>query len=233
MDRDILDAPRYCTADTARLVGLSPGQVRRYLRGYTYKNKATNGTAQMRQRAAVTRHSRRDSGETYASFLDLVDLLVVRRFLERRFSLQQIRRFIEDVWSWSDSTHIANERFFTLDKSAFVGLISASGTCLQELGKGGQTSLLKEIHVDGMKIEFETRSGLALRWFPTGKSGLVMVDPRVSFGRPVLKTLHIPTSAIYDLFIGENKDAAAVGRWYRIDQSDVEAAVDYEHRLVA
>ena len=230
---DTLDAPRYCCADAARLVGLSPGQVRRYLRGYTYKSRNAQGGLEARQRPALTRPHKAGADEPYASFLDLADLLIVRKLLDRRFTLHAIRGFIEDVWRLTESTHVANERFYTLDRSAFIQLVPTSGAAVQELGKAGQLSLFREYQLDRLNLEFEARSGLALRWFPSGKRGKVMLDPHISFGRPVLTSANIPTYSIYDLYLGENKDAAAVARWYDISQRDVEAALEYQRRLAA
>ena len=228
----LLEAPRYCCADAARLVGLSSGQVRRYLRGYTYKRIHGDGTVAVRRRPPVTRPNRPGSDEQFASFLDVVDLLVVRHLLHLNFPLQQIRAFVEDVWAWTDSTHVANERFYTLDASAFINA-PRSGGIMQELGTDGQLSLFGEFQMDGLDLEFEAGSGLASRWFPKGGNRMVIVDPRFSFGRPVLESPHISTDAIYDLYLGEGEDAAAVARWYDIDQSKVEAAVEYQRRLAA
>ncbi len=81
--------PSYLVAEAARLVGLSPGRVRRWLRGYEYSYR--DG---VRDRPPVLKGAARQG--SHASFLDLIDMLFVKRFLDHGVSLQRIRRALEN-----------------------------------------------------------------------------------------------------------------------------------------
>lgn len=80
-----LDRPSYPAAEAGRLVGLTASRVRRWLAGYGY----SYGDAVRRQPPVLRRH---ETAGSYASFLDLVDLLFVKRFLDHGVSLQRVRR---------------------------------------------------------------------------------------------------------------------------------------------
>ncbi len=72
---DVLDAPMYSPVFVARLVGLRPERVRRWLRGYEYTYAPSPSThAQRRKKGPVVSRSGAE-GSRYASFLDLIDLL--------------------------------------------------------------------------------------------------------------------------------------------------------------
>jgi hypothetical protein len=77
-----LSAPTYSIAEASRLTGISRGRVSRYLRGYRYEGGELD--------PVISRSIPPES--TYASFLNLIDLLFIKKFIERGFSLQFIRK---------------------------------------------------------------------------------------------------------------------------------------------
>lgn len=88
-----LDRPSYPAAEAGRLVGLTASRVRRWLGGYGY----SYGDAVRRQPPVLRR---RETAGSYASFLDLVDLLFVKRFLDHGVSLQRVRRALLSDGQW-------------------------------------------------------------------------------------------------------------------------------------
>jgi len=87
---DELDRPSYPAAEAGRLVGLAAGRVRRWLKGYGY-----NYGDSLRHQPPVVQ--RNEPTGSYASFLDLVDLLFVKRFLDHGVSLQRVRRALDEA----------------------------------------------------------------------------------------------------------------------------------------
>jgi uncharacterized protein (DUF433 family) len=63
--------------------------------------------------------------------------------------------------------------------------------------------------------------------------GDIVVDPTISFGRPIIKNRAVLTSNIYDLYLGENKNIKKVCSWMKLNVNEVEAAVKFEQSLVA
>ena len=94
IDSPLLDQrhrPSYPAAEAGRLVGLAAGRVRRWLKGYGYSYGDT-----VRYQPPVLQRSG-TLGTSYASFLELVDLLFVKRFLDHGVSLQRVRRALPFV----------------------------------------------------------------------------------------------------------------------------------------
>ncbi len=98
----IWDEPRYSPTEAGRIVGLSVGRVRRWLQGYRYQHGENVVTM-----APVLSRS---SESKYASFLDLVDLLFVKKFLEVGFSLQKIRSALAEAEGIVGGYHFARDR---------------------------------------------------------------------------------------------------------------------------
>ena len=126
-----LDFPSYSVAETSRLVGLSVNRVRRWLKGYDYYYDST-----LRHKRPVVKQ--RGSAKTsYASFLDLVDLLFVKRFLDHGVSLQKVRKALDEARQILGTNHFARESFFTDGKNIYLQ-VKEAGEAILELLSGGQ-----------------------------------------------------------------------------------------------
>ena len=220
------DLAAYPAAEAARLVGLSPTRVRRWLRGYEY----TYAAEVHRQRPVI--RQRGTAGTTYASFLDLVDLLFVKRFLDHGLSLQKVRKALDEANRILGTDHFARQRFFTEGRSVYLQ-VQDEGDAILELLSGGQWVIASIIRELAKQIEFDSPSGLARRWYPMGSDGLVVLDPLVSFGRPTIARRGVATANVYDFYVAERRHFDPVCSWMGLDRSEVEAAVSFEERLAA
>ena len=113
---DQLRRPSYTVAEAGRLVGLTAERVRRWLRGYEY----SYGDAVRGQPPVVLQG--RGPPSPYASFLDLVDLLFVKRFLDHGVSLQKVRRALDEAREVLGTNHFARQTFFTDGGAIFLRL---------------------------------------------------------------------------------------------------------------
>jgi uncharacterized protein (DUF433 family) len=170
---------------------------------------------------------------TYASFLDLIDLLFVKRFIERGFTLQYVRKALKDARKYLGTPHFARNKFFTGSKQIILEL--PTGSEMIALLTGGQEAMNEVIEQVYDKLEFEevTEFGFANRWYPTpeGKQGLIVIDPQVSFGRPAIKGRGIATENVYDLYLGELEKVEPVSNWFQLPRHEVQAAVRFEAAL--
>jgi hypothetical protein len=87
-DFEPLDVPMYSPAMASRLVGLESSRVRRWLQGYEYTYQ-------------------------YASFVDLIDLLFVKKFVEHGISVQRLRKALDEAVDLTGEHHFAHRRFWT------------------------------------------------------------------------------------------------------------------------
>jgi uncharacterized protein (DUF433 family) len=227
-----LNAPAYSIAEASRLVSMKPWTVRRYLQGYRY-DYSRRGSVQERTQPPVVKDENRKK-ETYASFLDLVDLVFVRELLKRGFGLPTLRKALDEAREYLGTCHLGRSVFFTSgDRDIFLQL-PQDGSMIALL-KGGQAAIPEIIESLSHKLEFEdiTEFGFASRWYPKGMDGLIVIDPEISFGRPTLIGRGVATNNIYDLFLGENEKIEPVAKWFNIPVPEVQAAVQFEYGLWA
>jgi len=222
---EVLYEPMYPAAEAGRLVGLSSDRVRRWLKGYSYR--AGKDT---RELPPVIR--RQASGTSYASFLDLVDLLFVKEFLKRGFPLQRIRKALDEAREILGKDHFARQSFFTNGKNIYF-MVKDEGDAILELLSGGQWAIPEVIKGLGRQIDFDGRSELARRWFPFGPERLIVLDPLVSFGRPSIVGKGVATSNVFDFFLAEKKDKSAVCEWLALTEEEAEEAIRFEKQLAA
>ena len=222
-------APAYPAAEAGRLVGLHPARVRRWLKGYTYRSAST-----LRRQPPVVRRERKTANSSYVSFLELVELLFVKQFLDHGISLQRIRMALAEAARILSTIHLAHRRVFLADSTDVFLRVQDKGDAILHLLSGGQWTIAPVIQELAKQIDFfDPPDEYARRWYPRGPDGLVVIDPVVSFGSPSLKGRGISTANVYDFFVAENCSHQAVKEWWGITGAEVEAAVDFERGLAA
>jgi uncharacterized protein (DUF433 family) len=217
-----LSAPTYSIAEASRLTGISRGRVSRYLRGYRYKGGELD--------PVISRSISAES--TYASFLDLIDLLFVKRFIERGFSLQFIKKALEDARVYLGMPHFARSKFFTSRDKIILELPDSHMVALLTDGQRAMDEVVKQTY-DKLDFEEITSFGFVRRWYPRGREGYIVIDPTISYGRPTIKGSGIATENIFDLYLGENEKIGPVESWFQLPRHHIQAAVRFETSLVA
>ncbi|MHB8793185.1 MAG: hypothetical protein ACYC6O_07585 [Thermoleophilia bacterium] len=221
-----LDERMYPAAEAGRLVGMSSSRVRRWLQGYSYEYESRI----YRQRPVINRST--SSDDSYASFLDLVDLLFAKRFLEYGVSLQKLRRALDEASQILNTKHFARRSFFTDGRKIYLE-VKEEGNAILQLLSGGQWVIPRIIKDLAHQIDFDQNLELARRWYPRGREGLIVLDPLFSFGRPSIVGKGIATANIYDFFVAEYEMVRPVCRWFDLNQLEVKAAVAFEQELAA
>lgn len=229
---DLLETPLYNAVYAAKLSELSTGRVLRWLRGYDFKYSAgpQHEIKKTHKEPIIARISKFEG--SYASFLDLIDLLFVKRFLDYGVSLQKIRKAFEEAKNIVGGHHFAQKNFFTDGRNIYLQ-VKNNAEALLELLSDGQwviASIIKEL---AYKIEFDKPSGFAKRWYPCGQDGLIVIDPFISFGNPSIIKRGTSTAVVYDNFIAENKRIKKVCTWMNLSTKEVEAAIAFEEKLKA
>lgn len=229
----ILEAPSYSQAETARLTGLTPSRIHRWLQGYEYTYEVKHGSRQIRASQEPVVEPAQSEGLVYASFLDLIDLLFVKQFLEHGVSLQKVRLALAEVQDLLGVRHFARQDFFIAGTQVFLDMRNAGAEHILALMTGGQWAISDVIEQLGKKIDFHQATGLAQRWFPLFPETTIVIDPLIAFGRPSLLGRGVSTLTVYDLFLGERKKTDRVSEWFDLTPREVEAAVDFEQLMAA
>lgn len=229
---NIWDIPIYNPAFASQLVNLSQGRVKRWLQGYEY-HYSSGPESKIKPGHKGPILSRYESDlPAYASFLDLIDLLFVKQFLEHGISLQKIRKAFGEAENILGGHHFAQRSFFTDGKNIYLQ-VKDKADALLELLSGGQWVIADFIKELAHQIDFDEPSGFARKWFPLGQNGLVVLDPNISFGKPSIIKKNISTENIFDCYLGEEKNIKNVCNWLNINPDEANAAVKFESRLKA
>lgn len=228
----LLGAGLYTISEAARLVREEPRKVRRWLAGYSWRYR--DG----RSYSGPLWHTQFENedlpGGRVIGFRDLLELRVVRHFIAHGVDLRVIRATIEAASKdFGDAYPLSNRRFLTDGKRIF----------LQATAETGDTKLidvLRKQYVMRPVINKSLYAGIdyddnnnALRWYPEAKNKIVVLDPEVQFGTPIIVKVGVPTDTIYDAWRAEGKRSAVVARIYDITPAQVNAAVGFEQRLAA
>ena len=213
-------------------MNLSTGRVKRWLKGYnyTYFVGHENEIREGHKDPIITRAE--SDYPNYASFLDLIDLLFVNKFLNYGISLQRIRKALDEANNILGGHHFAQRNFFTDGKNIYLQ-VKDEADALLELLSGGQWVIEKFIKELSNQIKFDEPTGFAKQWYPFGKKGLIVLDPKISFGEPTIVGKGITTANVHDLYIGERRLVRKVCSWLGLREQEVKAAVSFETGLKA
>ncbi|MDL2354641.1 MAG: DUF433 domain-containing protein [Pseudomonadota bacterium] len=211
----------YTLKEAHRLTGAKPREVSRWLFGYQFKDGASDPLWRT-QLADV------EAGQKFIGFRDLLELRIVKAFIEHKVSLRVIRAAIDsakDIFS-TEYPFTAN-RFLTDGKSIFYEALHSHGEVeLTDLVKRQvvfEHIIRPELYAG---IEF-TASGQAKRWFPLKRSNVIVLDPEIAFGKPILAEYGIRTDTLAASFAVE-QDKKLVASLFDIPLAALNTALRYE-----
>lgn len=225
---DLRETPTYGLTEAAHYLRMPVATLRSWVLGRPYPTGA--GRRFFQPLIAIADPARR-----LLSFLNLVEahvLCAIRR--DHKIALASARRAVTYVErELAVRRPLATQKFETDGASLFVQhygrLIDAS--------QHGQLALRELLGAHLRRIEWDEHE-LALRLFPFTRKGqadeprFIVIDPRVSFGRPVLAGTGIPTSVIAERYkAGESMEE--LSRDYARSRVEIEEAVRCELPLEA
>lgn len=216
----------YTPREVAAFAGISPSRLSRWIYGYTFETRG-----QARQSAPLVARERGDGPSL--TFLDLVEVLFVKSFLDQGVKMKTIRLAAQKAVGLLGTHHpFAVQRFETDGRKIFAMLDhkdKAATTMLNVVD--GQASFASIIARYMREIDYD-KLGDAFRWWPLGKNEPVFADPKFSFGVPLTKSGHVPTRAIH-CAIKAGDSPEDVARWFDIPLEEVCAAEKFQRRLAA
>ncbi len=225
--QEIVNAPAYATSEAAHFLHLPAATVRAWSFGQRYKSKPS---ANWKRFEAVIRAA--DTTAAYLSFVNLVELHVlgaIRRI--HSVPLPKVRLALDYVTRHMKSDHpLADQDFQTDGLSLFVEkfgqLINAS--------QGGQVAIRPVIEAHLRRIE-RNSAGIPIRLYPFSRRAdveqpsVIVIDPTLAFGKPVIRDTGIPTSILAERFdAGESLESLASD--YDKPLSEIEEALRYERQ---
>src|SRR2546422_5757906 len=190
----------YTRAEAARFLGLSPARIGSWLRGYRYSWGPRNQRRHGSQPPVLKTDIPRFEGSLAISFLELMELRIVKEFRAQGVPLQTVRVAWENAAKAYQTSHpFADERVFLGGKKIFMAADSDLSSGLLEVSSRHQPFQLVAgpIFKHSLRIvEFDERTHLAREWWPHGKGVPVVLNPAIAFGAPVVADTRVPTTII-------------------------------------
>jgi uncharacterized protein (DUF433 family) len=229
----LLGGGLYPLTQAARLVGQEPRNVRRWLHGYSWKYR--DGYSSSGPLWKLQYVDDEDLGsEQVLGFHDLLELRAVAKFASYGVPLIVIRATIEAAQEQYGRYPLHTHRFLTDGKRIFLDAVERATGQDKLLDVHGRQfvfdSIIRPSLYEG--IEYR-RSGVARRWFPMHGSKVVVLDPCIQFGEPIVASAGVPTDTLAAAVAAEGGDRKRVARMYRISPAAVSAAMSFERQLAA
>jgi uncharacterized protein (DUF433 family) len=226
--RDPRDIPTYTIPDAARYLRIPAGTVRSWTVGRSYP--VTEGKRFFEPLIAVPQQTPR-----LLSFTNLIEIHVLRAIRKHhKIQLDKVRTALDYLEAQLNVTHpLAHEEFRTDGISLFI---DRYGTLINASAQG-QTQLKAVLTQHLERIEPDD-AGLAIKLYPFTRSDeahnprIVVIDPRITFGRLVIDGTGIPTSIIAERYKAGDSLQDLVED-YDCDLSQIEEAIRCEIPLAA
>jgi len=226
--RDPRDIPNHAVAEAAHLLRLPPSTVRAWTRGRWCRTRSERRFFE----PVIDLPDRERSQLSFTNLVELHVLSAIRR--EHRVTLPKVRQALDYVAQAFPTPHpLARVEFQTDGVDLFVErfgpLVSAS--------RRGQIAMRDIMETYLERIERD-EAGLAAKLCPFTRAAgepqprTILIDPRISFGRPVLAGSGIPTSVVAERYTaGDSIEELA--RDYERDEKEIEEAIRVELLMAA
>jgi uncharacterized protein (DUF433 family) len=223
----LIGAGIYSVAEAARLTRVSSACIRRWLSGYLYKTSTGPRTANPVFAGALPLID----GELALSFLDLIEVRIVNSLRSQKISWKLIRLAEANAREIFKVDHPFATRKFKIDgRRIFAELRKEHGERpLVDLADN-QLTFRAVVEPYLKDIDFDSKDRAAI-WRPMGARHRILLDPRRSFGQPIVSE-GVPT-AVLARAVKREGSIEEVASWYEVEPRAVRDAVEFERKLAA
>lgn len=226
--RDIFNEPAYTASEAAHMLSVPVST----LKAWCFGQSSHDSSGASRKFIPVIHPA--DAKKRLLSFSNLCELHVlsaIRR--QHRIPLPKVRNSLAYVREELKSDRPLIEREF---KTNGIDLFVEETSRLLNVTKQGQEAMRGDFEAALARIE-RNRDGMPIRLFPFSRTSTalneqpkaVVIDPRLSFGRPVLARVAVPTGIILDRFRAGDSLAEMAGD-YGVKEKEIEEALRFEQR---
>ena len=219
---DLLETGIYTVTEAAELIGAAPQKIRGWITGWP------NATAA----PIINNDLGWVDGRLAFSFANLMEIRFLAFFVAAGVKVREIRNIMDAARAEIKRPHpfATNTVFKTDGKKIIAEIASRSGVQLLDLRS--RNFEMEEAVYDSLKegVVYDPK-GNAKAWFPRRQlAPNVIVHPKVSFGRPVLRDSWIPTATLADAVKVEGS-IATVAEFFEIPARRVSEAVKFENNI--
>lgn len=220
---DAREIPRYNLAEAARYLCMNETRLRHWFTGYYYPT----GSGERRRAEAILKPA--SAVDQTLSFYDIASAHVILGFRGKKISLRAVRDAIRYYTTEIDSQRypLLSEDFYAFGKDIIIEKLGQHVT----LTKHGQLAMSKIVERYLDRIERDPHTKLPVRFAPLRSPSLrgqdvIVIDPGVSYGRPVIRGTRITAE-----FIAKRRrsgeSVSALSKDYRLSRRVIEEAIAY------
>jgi uncharacterized protein (DUF433 family) len=168
------------------------------------------------------------------SFLELIEIMFIASSLASGSKWKMVHEAARVAQQLlPEERHpFAHRDWFADPHGIYLRLGTESGEkILIEMAGHAQLAMEDLLRIYLKQIRFSAVTGLADAWFPLGHETPVLLDPRMSFGLPIIES-----GVRTDILAGRHKAGDSVEEiavWYEVPEHEVEAAIRFEETLPA
>jgi uncharacterized protein (DUF433 family) len=172
--------------------------------------------------------AREDDHGPSLTFLDLIEVLFVKSFLDQGVKMRTIHEAAKQAVTLFGHHHpFAVRRFETDGRKIFATLAHKDKATNSMLDVVDNQAVFASVLARYIRQIDYDKLGDASRWWPLGKDQPIFADPEFSFGAPLTKSGHVPTYAIHSA-LEAGDTAEMVARWFEIPLEEVRAAERFQ-----
>lgn len=227
----VLEVPLYSVSEASRYLQIPENTLRSWVAGRAYPLKS-GGTGRSEPIIALP-----TSDESRLSFSSLTEAYVLDALRRQyRLELPQIRRAVTYLRECFRTPHpLVHHQMLTDGKHLFVEAAGLKDVI--NASRHGQLAMRDLIGLHLQRVEWD-KEGFIARLYPFTRSRrwsaeesaqprVVTMDPRIEFGRPILRASAVPTAVVADRYkAGES--VAALAEDYAEDPLNIEEAIRCE-----
>ncbi|MCW2242907.1 DUF433 domain-containing protein [Azospirillum canadense] len=229
IDTSFLNVGIYNIPQAARLIGVTDARLRSWMTGSFVKTKS----GPKRQPALWSPHLPEMDGKQALTFLDLMEIRLVKRLLdqEKSMRLTHIREALTNYRADNGGDYpLLNKQLFTDGQFLYRKAVNKGGKPLLDLNRWQY--VFEAVVAPTLDSVDMGDDALPSRWWPKGRGVPVVLDPSHAFGAPILAKRRVPTAALARAMEAQGS-VESVARWYELDIEDVRAAIEFEADLAA
>ena len=212
----------YTLKEAQRFTGVDARQASRWLFCRRF-NRGTSAPLWTTQLSDAKR-----GGVRFIGFRDLLELRIINALAAQNIPLRAIGATIDRARNqFAIDYPLTSRRFLMEGQSIFYDALNELGD-MRSISQACQPLIFELIVRPELYagVEFSD-SGLARRWFPNKYSRVIVLDPEIAFGKPILTRFGIRTEVVAASFAVE-KSARRVAALFDLPVAQVAAAIRYE-----
>jgi uncharacterized protein (DUF433 family) len=210
---------RYPLPQAARIAHVHTGTLRRWVAGYAYRRSGES----VRQPPIL----RDVASPDVLSFFDLLEAAFLSAYRREGISLQSLRRALDFASKELQLDRpLLYHEFLHDGKDLFAVYEEVSGERgLLNVSRGGQATWPEVVWEYLRELEYEW--DIAIRWWPLGSGRTVIIDPRFSFGRPIVASKKIRTEILAERWQAA-EPIELIAEDFGLSSQEVEDALRFE-----